>query len=444
MKSLKGIDTFVKYIRENTNYSDAFFAVNLYMPNNYNQILDYLNTIDYQTFGEIVENYGTRYTEGGISVSLGNEENQDYELYETLSSSEIVQLFRTLWNKLGKTQFNTYTVNMNTFFNLTNDNYQDIFLSPENLGISDLSSIITGPESKAIAEGSDSLRFIAEDNEVLNYTAKEEVSGDIRPILYSLQAPTDFENLSGKQFTLSEEGNLRYRYMNGDNVSLPQINIVPTLNFLKKAGNIIAKYVDTEGNKISDDAVKTGNIGETYTTEQKAIEGYTFKEVQGNTTGQFTDQAQTVTYVYTKNELPNVTGTVFVKYVDTDRNKISEDVIKSGTVGEGYSTEKKDIEGYIFKEVRGNKTGKFTNQVQTVTYVYAKNKANPVTPEPKPENKPDSKDKNNNQGITSSTQHGLPATGENERMTMMSIILGLILLALGTVISIFRFKKVNK
>ncbi len=211
-----------------------------------------------------------------------------------------------------------------------------------------------------------------------------------------------------------------------------------------KGGDVTSKYIDTDGNKISDDAVKTGNIGETYTTEQKSIEGYTFKEVQGKPSGQFTDQAQTVTYVYTKDEIPNITGTVLVKYVDTDGNKISEDVVKSGTVGEGYGTEKKAIDGYTFKEVQGNTTGQFTNQVQTVTYVYAKNKANTVNPEPKPENKPGSKDKNNNQGITSSEQHGLPATGENERMTMMSIILGLVLLTVVMIISIFRFKKVNK
>ncbi|MGY0190276.1 MucBP domain-containing protein [Lactococcus petauri] len=207
-----------------------------------------------------------------------------------------------------------------------------------------------------------------------------------------------------------------------------------------KGGDVTAKYLDTNGNKISDDAVKTGNVGETYTTEQKSIEGYIFKEVRGNTTGQFTDQAQTVTYVYTKNEIPNVTGTVLVKYVDTDGKKISEDLVKSGTVGEGYSTEKKDIKGYTFKEIQGSATGQFKDQPQTVTYVYAKNRANTVNPEPKP----DSKDKNNNKGIKSSDQHGLPATGENERMTMMSIILGLGLLALGAVVSIFRFKKVNK
>ena len=200
-----------------------------------------------------------------------------------------------------------------------------------------------------------------------------------------------------------------------------------------KGGDVTAKYLDTNGNKISDDAVKTGNVGENYTTEQKSIDGYTFQEVQGNTSGQFTDQAQTVTYVYTKNEIPNVTGTVLVKYVDTDGKKISEDLVKSGTVGEGYSTEKKDIKGYTFKEIQGSATGQFKDQPQTVTYVYAKNRANTVNPEPKP----DSKDKNNNKGIKSSDQHGLPATGENERMTMMSIILGLGLLALGAVVSIF-------
>lgn len=211
-----------------------------------------------------------------------------------------------------------------------------------------------------------------------------------------------------------------------------------------KGGDVTAKYLDTNGNKISDDAVKTGNVGETYTTEQKSIDGYTFQEVQGNTSGQFTDQAQTVTYVYTKNEIPNATGTVLAKYVDTDGNKISEDIVKSGTVGEGYSTEKKVIKGYTFKEIQGKATGQFTDQSQTVTYVYTKDKNDTVKPEPKPENKPDSRDKNDNQGITSSTQHGLPATGENERMTMMSIILGLVLVALGAVVSIFRFKKVNK
>ncbi|GAX06944.1 levansucrase [Secundilactobacillus pentosiphilus] len=36
--------------------------------------------------------------------------------------------------------------------------------------------------------------------------------------------------------------------------------------------------------------------------------GYTFKEVQGNPTGSFTDQDQTVTYVYTKNPVTDNNG----------------------------------------------------------------------------------------------------------------------------------------
>jgi LPXTG-motif cell wall-anchored protein len=135
--------------------------------------------------------------------------------------------------------------------------------------------------------------------------------------------------------------------------------------------DVTAKYVDTEGNKISEDVVKSGNIGEDYTTEQKEIEGYTFKEVQGDASGKFTDQAQTVTYVYTKNPLAG--SDITAKYVDTEGNKISEDVVKSGNIGEDYSTDKKEIEGYTFKEVQGDASGKFTDQAQTVTYIYGQN-----------------------------------------------------------------------
>ncbi|MGR8831448.1 MucBP domain-containing protein, partial [Leuconostoc citreum] len=55
------------------------------------------------------------------------------------------------------------------------------------------------------------------------------------------------------------------------------------------------------GKTISDQVVKSGNVGDEYSTEQKNIDGYTFKEVQGNATGTFTADRQTVTYVYTKN-----------------------------------------------------------------------------------------------------------------------------------------------
>ncbi|MGL4481886.1 MAG: MucBP domain-containing protein [Lactococcus garvieae] len=203
-----------------------------------------------------------------------------------------------------------------------------------------------------------------------------------------------------------------------------------------KGGDITAKYVDTEGLEISDDVVKVGNIGEAYTTEQKDIPGYTFKEVQGNASGKFTAQAQTVTYVYTKNELPHVSGTVLVKYIDTNGHSLSEDIVKSGAIGEGYSTEKKDIKGYTFKEVRGNVAGRYTNQVQTVTYVYTKNKSiSQVTATPQGEEKDPS---------ASAKQKFLPKAGENEGMTLISFILGLTFLALALFGLTLRIKKIKK
>ncbi|MDG4983871.1 BspA family leucine-rich repeat surface protein [Lactococcus lactis] len=209
---------------------------------------------------------------------------------------------------------------------------------------------------------------------------------------------------------------------------------------LTAAADVTVKYLDTAGNKISDNVVKSGNVGDTYSTEQKTIDGYTFKEVQGNATGTFTDQAQTVTYVYTKD--PVAGGDVTAKYVDTAGNKISDDVVKSGNVGDAYSTEQKTIDGYTFKEVQGNATGTFTDQAQTVTYVYTKNK---VTPSPKPDDHADTPDSSKDNGkkhdSTSENKNTLPQTGDNEGLSMIGMISGLFLIIGTSLMILFKRKR---
>ncbi|MCC4119941.1 MucBP domain-containing protein [Lactococcus lactis] len=199
-----------------------------------------------------------------------------------------------------------------------------------------------------------------------------------------------------------------------------------------KAADVTAKYIDIEGNKISDDVVKSGNVGDDYSTEQKDIFGYTFKEVQGNVTGQFTDKVQTVTYIYTKN--PVKAADVTAKYVDTEGNKISGDVVKSGNVGDDYSTEQKDISGYTFKEVQGNSTGQFTDKAQTVTYVYTKIK--------------NSTSGNTIARTTSSSQSNskakyltLPQTGDEEKVTLFTLVLGSMMLGIAVVLGEKKWKK---
>lgn len=208
-----------------------------------------------------------------------------------------------------------------------------------------------------------------------------------------------------------------------------------------QGGDVTVKYEDTEGNIISDEVVKTGNVGENYTTEQKDIEGYTFKEVEGSATGVFTAQPQTITYVYTKN--PVKITTVIVKYVDTEGNKISDDVVKIGNTGEKYTTKQKDIEGYTFKEVEGTATGIYTDEAQVVTYVYTKDKVD-TTGNSKVDNAPTSESSIKNSKTLSTDKNVLPETSENGRITLLTVIIGFILLSVSVTIAMFRRSKIYK
>lgn len=70
-----------------------------------------------------------------------------------------------------------------------------------------------------------------------------------------------------------------------------------------KAGDVTAKYVDEDGNEIAAQETYSGNIGDSYSTVQKDIPGYEFKEMHADSdpaTGTFKKEEQTVIYVYTK------------------------------------------------------------------------------------------------------------------------------------------------
>jgi LPXTG-motif cell wall-anchored protein len=200
--------------------------------------------------------------------------------------------------------------------------------------------------------------------------------------------------------------------------------------------NVIVKYIDDKGNKISDSIIKNGNIGDKYITEQKNIPGYTFKEVQGNPAGQFTSDEQVITYVYTKN--PVIGSNVIVKYIDDKGNKISDSIIKNGNIGDKYITEQKNISGYTFKEVQGNPAGQFTSDEQVITYVYTKDKpsiTNGVIPTGKNISKTQSKESNNVSGM-------LPQTGDSKKSAIVVSAIGLLLLLASA--SILKNKKTSK
>lgn len=243
-------------------------------------------------------------------------------------------------------------------------------------------------------------------------------------------------------YNFNSEGTYFVKFLgqlsNGDYVwNSSEVKVTGTVTLAK----VTAKYVDDKGNVLSANDVLSGRVGEKYSTTQKNITGYTFKEVQGNASGIFTDQEQTVTYIYTKE--PVTSGSVTTKYVNDKGYVIADNVVLHGNVGEAYQTEQKQIAGYTFKEVQGKASGKYSDQAQEVTYVYTKDAVkpgetnkpvSPVNPDVSTEHnqkKYPEKIKNSwhdlKQGnVTQAAQQLLPSTAAQKAGTS---ILGIVILA---------------
>lgn len=135
---------------------------------------------------------------------------------------------------------------------------------------------------------------------------------------------------------------------------------------------VTVKHMDEAGNEIAEIEELTGNIGEPYETEPKAIKGYTLIQEPENATGTFIEEAQTVTYVYAlEKEEPKPGESVTVKHVNEEGTELLPVEELNGNIGDSYQTYPAIIEGYEIVQIPSNATGEFTNEVQTVIYVYA-------------------------------------------------------------------------
>ncbi|PZG33403.1 cell surface protein [Listeria ivanovii] len=216
------------------------------------------------------------------------------------------------------------------------------------------------------------------------------------------------------------------------------------------------QYVDENGAKIAEDTTQQGDLNTAYTTEAKTIDGYTLDETKlpSNQNGQFGETNQTVTYTYTKDQADVQVGAdVTVKYVDADGNELAQEATLSGNVDADYTSKAKTIEGWTLKETPANATGIFSDEAQTVTYVYEKNADNSVTPTPV--NPAENNDNNDNNATmkddstnlhvdakttgmkskakdpakTVTTKNSLPKTGDNALENSLLVGLGALLLA---------------
>ncbi|WP_338212063.1 MucBP domain-containing protein [Lactobacillus juensis] len=155
----------------------------------------------------------------------------------------------------------------------------------------------------------------------------------------------------------------------------------------------------------------------------KQLSGYTIKQININGAKQpgtdkatvgYSEKEQTVDFIYTKKPDTNNPNTnkvraadVTVHYKDEFGNTIASDEILSGYVGDGYTTEAKNISGYTLKTRPDNATGLFSTFPQDVTYIYTTIGTNktpninePTTPTtPNTPNTPSKTPKENNRKV---------------------------------------------
>lgn len=67
-----------------------------------------------------------------------------------------------------------------------------------------------------------------------------------------------------------------------------------------KDGNVTTKFVDEHGSTVASDQVLQGNVGDNYTATAATVNGYTLLTTSAYANGTFTNQEQTVTFVYSK------------------------------------------------------------------------------------------------------------------------------------------------
>ena len=237
------------------------------------------------------------------------------------------------------------------------------------------------PETPEVKKGNVDVTYVAEDGKVLEATSDVVKDGEIGSNYETAQKSFNgyhfvrMGEFSADKTGQVEEGTKHVVYVYAKNPATPEV----------EKGSVDVVYVDEQGNVLPGGELasikKDAPVGESYTTDQKTFEGYTFNRMgtgSADAEGKVTEGVQHVVYVYTKN--PEVTrGTVTVTYVDKNGNPLpggEKTTVKNDVpVGEDYTTEEKTFDGYHFVGMDKNSDpfeGKVTEGTKNVIYVYEK------------------------------------------------------------------------
>ncbi|MBC2037329.1 MucBP domain-containing protein [Listeria booriae] len=140
---------------------------------------------------------------------------------------------------------------------------------------------------------------------------------------------------------------------------------------------VTVRYVDEKGEVLAPEERLTGVLGEAYEAQSKTINGYQLTKEPANRVGTFSTEAQTVTFVYTKEAVP-ASQAVTVRHLDTEGKVVAPEEVLTGALGDTYEAQAKAIAGYRLVTTPTNQMGTFGTEAQTVTFIYAQETAPPT------------------------------------------------------------------
>ncbi|WP_086314627.1 hypothetical protein A5821_002210 [Enterococcus sp. 7F3_DIV0205] len=151
----------------------------------------------------------------------------------------------------------------------------------------------------------------------------------------------------------------------------PDAEVVPPAT----ESTVTVRYIDENSEEIHEAKTIHGTVGEGYdvSTEQfkLPIANYSLNEnnLPNNSVGTFTKEAQTVTYEYQKEVVPEK-GKVMIYYLDKNGVEIQPADTLSGEVDQPFHVEQKEISGYILEHTSGELDGVFSAEDQVVQLYY--------------------------------------------------------------------------
>jgi hypothetical protein len=142
-----------------------------------------------------------------------------------------------------------------------------------------------------------------------------------------------------------------------------------------EAGPITVRYVNTAGEVIAPERTLTGEYGQSFMAEAVSIPTYVLTERISTISGVYTEEPQTMTFVYDKVEAAPIT----VVYESLRGKTLRPAKTLTGKLDEAYQLEAPQISGYTLQAAPENRSGNFTEEPQTVRFVYQANTGGSVT-----------------------------------------------------------------